>query len=110
MFINGLGTALPATRYTQAECWKGLEGWNHVKQLSPRSRALLRKVLLADNGIATRHFAIHSVEEAYALTPDAMHDRFARHAPELAAEAGRNALDSARLRPEENDAVIVSTC
>jgi alkylresorcinol/alkylpyrone synthase len=110
MFINGLGTALPPTRYTQAECWRVLESWDRVRQLSRRSQALLKKVLLGDSGIATRHFAIDSVEEACALTPDAMHARFARRAPLLAAEAGGRALDSAGLAAEEIDAVMISTC
>jgi alkylresorcinol/alkylpyrone synthase len=51
-----------------------------------------------------------SLEEAFALTPDAMHARFVRHAPALAAQAGERALRSAGLEADEVDALIVSTC
>ena len=110
MFITGLGTALPPGRFTQVECWRAMERWDRVQQLTPRSRALLKKVLLSDNGIVARHFALDSMEEAFTLTPDATHARFARHAPRLAAEAGERALRSAGLAATEMDAVIVSTC
>ena len=57
MFINGLGTALPAMRYTQAETWTALQEWDRVRAL-PRTEKLLlapradrgeRLVLLQDN-------------------------------------------------------------
>ncbi len=110
MFIIGLGTALPSKRFTQAECWNALQTWDHLAQLKPRSRALLKKVLLQDNGIASRYFALDSISEAFELTPEAMHARFTRQAPRLAAQAGERALRSARLPADGIDAVIVSTC
>lgn len=110
MFITGLGTALPPRCYTQAECWRALEGWKPAQALAPRSRALLRKVLLGDSGIATRHFALDSLEEAFALTPDAMQARYAKHAPALAAEAGEKALLKAGLGASDIDGLIISTC
>jgi alkylresorcinol/alkylpyrone synthase len=110
MFITGLGTALPPRRYTQQECWQALETWDHVRNLAPRSRAILRKVLLGDNGIDARHLALDSMTEAFTLTPDVTHARFARHAPTLAAEAAENALRSAGLDAAAIDGVIVSTC
>ena len=99
MFIIGLGTALPPRRCTQAECWRALEGWELVRGLAPRSRAILKKVLLGDSGIKARHFALDSVQEAFALDSDAMHERFARHAPALATQAGEAALRSALVVP-----------
>jgi alkylresorcinol/alkylpyrone synthase len=110
MFITGLGTALPSKRFTQAECWEALQAWNRLEELKPRSRALLQKVLLQNNGISGRHFALDSLAEAFVLTPEAMHARFARHAPALASQAGERALKSAGLQATEIDAVIVSTC
>jgi alkylresorcinol/alkylpyrone synthase len=110
MFINGLGIALPPRTYTQAECWKALQSWERFQKLSPRSQAILRKVLLSGSGIATRHMAMDRIEEVFDLTPDAMHARFLRHAPALATEAAQRALANARRRVEDIDAVIVSTC
>ena len=54
--------------------------------------------------------ALDHLAEAFELTPDTLHARFARHAPALASAAGREALSRAGVLPEEIDAVIVSTC
>src|SRR5467141_3179848 len=87
MFIIGLGTATPPNRYAQRECWEALRAAEQFSQLTVRSRAILRKVLLGDNGIATRHLALNPLSEAFDLTPDALHTRFTKHAPALATQA-----------------------
>jgi predicted naringenin-chalcone synthase len=110
MFITGLGTALPPQRFTQVECWEVLQGWKPLQELAPRSRALLRKVLLADNGIVSRHAVVGSVEEGLSRSPDVLHERFTRHAPVLAAQAGERALVNAGLKATDIDALIISTC
>ena len=110
MFIIGLGTATPPRKFGQAELWAGCQAAAPFVGLSDRSRALLRKVLLGDNGIETRALALDSVTEAFQLTPDVLHERFLRHAPALALEAARRALAEAALMPEQMDAVIISTC
>ena len=92
MFLTGLGTAVPPRRFTQMECWAALQQSPQFPQLNARSRALLRKVLSGENGIATRHLAVADLEEAFVLTPDALHGRFARHAPALAVQAAERAL------------------
>ena len=83
MFITGIGTALPLQRYTQPECWKALQAASQFAQLTARSRAILKKVLLGNNGIVSRHLALNSLTEAFDLTPDALHARFAQNAPLL---------------------------
>ena len=110
MFITGLGTATPPQRYTQRECWEALQGSPQFGRLSVRSQAILRKVLAGDNGIASRHLALDSLTEAFDLTPDALHRRFARHAPALAADAAKQAIARAGLSARDIDAVIISTC
>jgi alkylresorcinol/alkylpyrone synthase len=110
MFITGLGTATPPRRYQQRQCWEALRDASQSSQLTGRSRAILKKVLLGDNGIATRHLALDPLTEAFALTPDALQARFVRHAPALAAEAASAALKDAELDTERIDAVIISTC
>src|SRR3954463_9414251 len=45
MFIVGLGTAAPARRYAQKECWEVFSNSDLSRQLDPRSRAIVRKVL-----------------------------------------------------------------
>jgi predicted naringenin-chalcone synthase len=110
MYLTGLGTAVPPGRFTQLECWAALQLAPQYPQLSPRSHALLRKVLSGENGIAFRHLAVANLEDAFVLTPDAMHDRFVQHAPALAAQAAERALAAARLTAAQIDAVIISTC
>src|SRR5204863_10221602 len=75
-----------------------------------RSKAVLKKVWLGDNGIASRHLALEPLSEAFDLTPDALHARFVRHAPALASQAAAAALQDAGLESENIDAVIISTC
>ena len=110
MFIAGLGTAVPAQRYAQAECWEQAKDDPRIQQLSPRARAVLRKVLLGQNGIESRHLVLDSILEALQVDPDTLHARFAKHAPLLASQAGQRALVNANAKPVEIDAVIVSTC
>jgi alkylresorcinol/alkylpyrone synthase len=110
MYVTGLGTAVPPGRFTQAQCWAALQRAPQFPHLNARSHALLRKVLSGENGIACRHLAVTNLKEAFVLTPDAMHARFAQHAPALAVQAAERALAAARLASTQVDAVIISTC
>src|SRR5437764_15251127 len=103
MFIAGLGVATPAQRYSQADCWEALQSSGKLNTLNPRSRALLKKVLLGNNGILHRHLALDSLAEALDLSPDALHARFREHAPRLASEAALQALSQAGLAPADID-------
>jgi len=110
MFITGLGTATPPHRYTQVQCWEALQAAPQFALLDRRARATLQKVLLRDNGIRTRFLALEALAGIFATDPDTLHRRFALHAPALAHDAATRALQQAGLRPQEIDAVIVSTC
>jgi len=110
MFIAGLGTAAPPQCYAQRDCWSALQNSPQFHQLKPRSHAILKRVLTSDNGIATRHLALDPLTEAFELTPDALQARFAKYAPALAVEAAQRALADANCRPNEMDAVLISTC
>ena len=110
MFITGLGTASPPQRYTQSECWEAFRESPLSRKLSPRSCAIVKKVLTSDNGITSRHLALDNLNQALDLTPDTLHARFARHAPALAAQAGQQALADAGIGPEQIDALLISTC
>jgi alkylresorcinol/alkylpyrone synthase len=110
MFLSGLGTATPATRYTQGQCWDALVESDHLSRLTVRSQAILRKVLRGNNGICSRFLALDHLHEAFALDPDPLDARFARHAPQVAAQAARRALADAGVTSGDIDAVLVSTC
>ncbi|HET7197320.1 MAG TPA: 3-oxoacyl-[acyl-carrier-protein] synthase III C-terminal domain-containing protein [Burkholderiales bacterium] len=110
MFIQALGTAVPATRYSQRECWEALRATPRFAALRPPSRVLLERVLTGEHGVRTRHLALEHLAEAFAIDADVLARRFARHAPELAARAARQALERARLPAAAVDALLVSTC
>lgn len=110
MFITGIGTATPPQKFSQETCWAALQPTPQFAALAPRSRAILRKVFLGDNGIESRHLTYQNLAEAFDLTPDALHQRFATHAPSLATEAALNALADAGLKASDIDAVLISTC
>ncbi|EEF58006.1 3-oxoacyl-[acyl-carrier-protein] synthase III C-terminal domain-containing protein [Pedosphaera parvula] len=110
MFITGIGTAAPRQRYKQSEGWETVQQTVQFTQLTSRSKAILRKVLTGNNGVETRHLALSSLHEAFEINPDILHQRFARHAPQLAAEAAEEALKNSQTDRREIDAVIISTC
>lgn len=110
MFITGLGTAAPAQRYAQRDCWEALLQSARFHQLRPRSRAILKKVLNGTNGIAKRHLALENLGQAFELTPDVLQARFARNAPLLAMQAAEQVLANSGNQPDEMDALIISTC
>jgi alkylresorcinol/alkylpyrone synthase len=110
MFFIGLGTAVPHQRYEQRQCWDALNNSAPFSQLKPRSRAILKKILCGENGIAARHLALDPLTEAFDQTPDILQARFTKNAPALAAEAARRALADAHCQPDEMDAVLISTC
>ena len=110
VFIAGIGTATPPTRYLQTECWETARVAPAVQQLTPRSRAILKKVFLGNNGIESRHLALTALSEAFDCSPDALHARFVKHAPALASRAAENALAAAQCKVSEIDGLVVSTC
>ena len=110
MFIVGLGTAAPSQRYVQRESWDASQGHVQFRNLQPRSRAIVKKVLCGDNGIASRHLALDSLGEIFDPTPDVLQARFTKHAPALATEAAQLALKDAGCQPDEIDAILISTC
>lgn len=110
MYLIGIGTATPRTRYSQEECYRALAGSAIFNGLSRRSQALLKKVLNGSSGIDTRYLALDPLDEFVHFNPDALYARFLEHAPALAADAARRALAGAGMTPREVDGVVVSTC
>ncbi len=110
MFINGIGTATPPTRYTKAECLEAFHRSAWFAKLDTRSHLIARTVLQRDNGIEARRLALGSLDEVFTIDPDTLDRRFLAHAPMLAREAGARALQAAGLRADEIGAVVVSTC
>jgi alkylresorcinol/alkylpyrone synthase len=110
MFFTGIGTAVPAARYTQKECWEAFRSSARFGGLSRAGRTLLERVLAGEQGVRTRHLALARLADAFELDPDVLHRRFLEHAPELATRAARAALERARVAAREVDALLISTC
>jgi alkylresorcinol/alkylpyrone synthase len=110
MFVTGIGTATPRQSYSKAQCWHAFQASDWYRRLAPRSHAIVQNVLLHDNGIESRHLALASLDEVFAIDPDTLARRFAIHAPLLASEAGDHAVSMAGIAASQIDAIIVSTC
>ncbi len=110
MFINGIGTAVPPTRYSQQNCWEALRASPQFMRLSSRAQAITRKVLSGNSGIATRHLALEPLTDAFDISPDTLHRRFEKNAPALATEAAQRALEQCGIAPSEIGGLIISTC
>ena len=110
MHLVGVGTASPPARYTKAECLVAFEKSNWFSRLDDRAHLIARTVLQRDNGIEARRLAVDSLDEVFAIDPNTLSQRFQTHAPVLAAQAAKRALDMAGLQARQIDAVVVSTC
>jgi alkylresorcinol/alkylpyrone synthase len=82
----------------------------YLPRLSTRSQAILRKVLRGSNGICSRYLAFDDLNEAFAMSPDVLDARFAKHAPQVAAQAAARAMARAGITARDVDAVVISTC
>src|SRR5688500_18131643 len=107
MFIVGTGSATPPNRFTQAQCWEALLASSQFPALSGRSKAILKKVLLGDNGVDSRYLAFDDLQEAFAIDPDTLHRRFSKYAPAVAADAASRALRAAGKSAEQIDALLI---
>jgi 3,5-dihydroxyphenylacetyl-CoA synthase len=110
MFLSSIGTALPNRCYAKDECWDAFARSDWFGRLGSRAHAVAKTVLRRDNGIEQRWLAVDSLQEVFSIDPDTLHRRYATHAPLLAAEAGRRALERAGIDAQAIDAVIVTTC
>lgn len=110
MYMTGIGTAAPPSRYTKLDCWEAFRRSEWFERLPERARALTRAVLLSQNGMEARRLAVSSLTEVFRIDPDTLHQRFLATAPMLAAQAGAAALDDAGLATADIDGIVVSTC
>ena len=110
MFLTGIGTATPSSRYTKGQCLEAFHQSEWFERLDARARWVARTVLQRDNGIEARWLAVDALADVFCIDPDTLARRFADHAPALAAKAGANALASAGISATQIDAVVVSTC
>lgn len=110
MFLHALATAVPPTSYTQSECLEMALRSSLRERLNRRSMLILQAVLRSEHGIAQRQFAMPSLEHIFDRSSDELNATFRAEAPRLAAEALTRALDHAKLRAGDLDALLVCTC
>jgi alkylresorcinol/alkylpyrone synthase len=110
MYLLSVASAFPDTSLSQSECWELLRGLEAVRELKPRSRVLMEKILTGDSGIGTRQFAAEDPLALSQLDAEGLHRAFERHAPALAARAVLAACEKAGVFPRELDALMVCTC
>ncbi|TVP77984.1 MAG: stilbene synthase [Puniceicoccaceae bacterium] len=110
MYLQSIAHAVPPQSFTQTECWDALLNSITFQQLKPRSRTILEKVLLGENGIGKRHFATDQIESLFSLGAAALNSKFEAEAPNLAAAALGKALAQAGRSPDELDALFICTC
>ena len=108
MYLRSLATAVPPQSRTQAECWAALQHTPAVLGLGPRAQLLLQKVLLGDNGIDRRHFALEPISQLPELGPQELNEAYEREATRLGSAALRPALASAGV--QDVDALFVCSC
>jgi len=110
MYLHALATANPPAKLSQQECWEIARHSPAVKRLDERAQFILHKVLTGGNGIATRHFALSGLDQVFDLNADQLNAAFRTEAPKLALAALRPALEQARVRPADLDALLICTC
>jgi alkylresorcinol/alkylpyrone synthase len=110
MYLRGIGTAAPPSRFTKAECLDAFQRSDWYARLDTRSHLIARTVLQRDNGIEARRLSVGSLDEVFTIDPDTLDRRFLANAPALASDAAARALRAAGLDASAIGAVVVSTC
>ena len=110
MYLQSLASAVPATAFTQQQCWDIFESSSIRKELKSKTSLLVRKILLGKSGVTKRHFALNNVDTLFDLDAEALNQAFEKEAPALASKALEKALHRANLKPEELDGLFICTC
>lgn len=110
MYLLALENVTPSHGLTQPQCWEMLQHSNEFQKLTPTSQQLLKKILLRGKGIQKRHFAVETWETLFQDDAQALNQRFEKEAPKLGAQALLQAIQSAELKAEQIDVLIVCSC
>lgn len=110
MRLISLTNCVPEACFTQRECWEIFTRSRAYDRMRAPARGLAEKVLLGDNGIETRHFALREIDRLFDLDAESLNFAFEREGPALGQRALREALSKAGVEPREIDGLFVCTC
>ena len=110
MTLLGLGSSFPKFEFTQIELLEKFRESPHWERLRDSSRRILATVLSGDSGIDTRRFEVERIEEAWERDAQELNECYEKAAPGLGRRALEKALDQAKLKPSDLDALFVSSC
>lgn len=104
--LLAIATAVPPFRVSQPEALRFILSRFKIR---PATGALYRRVF-AHESVATRHFALKSLEQVLESDPARINQRFEREALNLSVKSLRAALKQANLLPTDVGFVAVTTC
>jgi len=110
MFLLSLATSSPESRYTQHDCHDIFMRSDARHRLKARSVALMKKVLLRDNGIDERGFCYPDMDTIFDAGPGKLNRVFEEEGTRLGVAALNAAMRRAGLAADELDGLIVCTC
>lgn len=110
MYLRSIASAVPEHYFTQEECWSILRDSQVAKQLRPGALKLAERIMLGNSGIDGRHFAVPPGDGLFNASASELNHHFEREAPKLGNNALEKALERAKLKAADLDALLVCTC
>ncbi|MBP9128615.1 MAG: type III polyketide synthase [Elusimicrobia bacterium] len=104
--LLSVATAVPPLRVSQSEALNFILNRLNVR---PATQQFYRRVF-AHPSVATRHFALTSLDDVLEPNLDRINRRFEREAVKLSVRSLRAALKQANLQPKDVGFLVVTTC
>ncbi|HQU09765.1 MAG: hypothetical protein B7X06_04020 [Verrucomicrobia bacterium 21-51-4] len=111
MYLNALETYVPASSYTQEDCWALLNKHGGLNSLNARSQSILERILLGGaSGIGKRHFVVPDWHTLFNASADTLQNVFECYGPQMATRAAERALQQSGWEADTIDALFICTC
>ncbi len=110
MYLQALANRVPPQSFVQEELWNAYRKSESQWSLKTISKGIIEKVLLGDNGVEKRHFALADLEAVPKMDAETLNRQYEIEAPRLAKTAFEESLEKAHLKADEIDALIICTC
>jgi predicted naringenin-chalcone synthase len=110
MILQGLHNVCPPHRRSQRECFDLISTTQAYRDLRPMSQDLLSRVLLGDSGIDARFFSHDDAQRLVSWDAGQLNRFYEKEGPILGVAALEGALQKARWKAKEVDALLVCSC